>query len=281
MQTEAAETQQAEGVTAEPEQPPADNAPEANPADGNDGDEEAPRPVVTFGEEAPPPEKQPTPPWVKELRKRTRELERENRELKARTQQAQQAPTLGPRPTLADCEFDEARLQAETDKWFAAKAKVDAAKAEAERAARAAQEKREQKLTRYVAGRQDLGVEDFEDAEAEVLGSLELWQQEIILNGAQNASALVYALGKHPSQAKTLAGIKEPIEFAVALGRLESTVKIHKQASSTSKPPPPEERVRASGGTATRDRTLERLEQEADRTGDRTKLIAYKRSKKG
>jgi len=281
MQTEAVEETQPteEPAHVDDEKPQEVEAQAEAQGDKKPDESEAPKPVVTLGEESPPQEKQPTPSWVKELRKRTRELERENRELKARqAAPTTTAPVLGPKPTLRDYDFDEAKFEAALEKWTQDKAKAEGHKAEQAKAVASAQEKRQQRLMAYAQGAKELEVDDFEDAEAEVLGSFDVTQQEIILQGAQNASAVVYALGKHPSQAKTLASIKDPIEFAVALGRLESKVTINKPSST--KPPPPEERVRASGGAVPSDKMLERLEKEAERTGDRTKVIAYKRSKK-
>ena len=285
MQTEAVEeTQPADAPAHVDDEKPPEAEAQAEP----EGDDEKPdegekqTTVVSLGEESPPQEKQPTPSWVKELRKRTRELERENRELKARQAApvTTTAPTLGPKPTLRDHDFDEAKFEAALERWTQDRAKVESHKAEQAKAVANAQEKRQQRLMAYAQGAKSLEVDDFEDAEAEVLGSFDVTQQEIILQGASNASAVVYALGKSPSQAKQLASIKDPIEFAVALGRLESKVTIKKSPSD--KTPPPEERIRASGGAAPTDKTLERLEKEAERNGgDRTKIIAYKRSKKG
>ena len=62
--------------------------------------------VVTIGDEQPPEEEQhaQAPAWVKELRKSQRELQRENRELKARLQQgaAQAAARIESQEEIAD-----------------------------------------------------------------------------------------------------------------------------------------------------------------------------------
>jgi hypothetical protein len=64
------------------------------------------------------------------------------------------------------------------------------------------------------------------------------------------------------------------VKFAFAAARLEGQTKMERRRAGTS----PEGRVTGaaplSGGS---DKTLERLEKEAERTGDRTKLIQYRK----
>ena len=74
--------------------------------------------VVTIGDEQPPEEEQhaQAPAGVKELRKSQRELQRENRELKARLQQgaapqAEPAIVLGKKPTLEDHDYDAEKFE--------------------------------------------------------------------------------------------------------------------------------------------------------------------------
>ena len=130
----------------------------------------------------------------------------------------------------------------------------------------------------YTKARDTLKVRDFEDAEAVTGDALSNVQQGIIISGADNPALVVYALGKNPKRAKELAGITDPVQFAFAIAKLETQLKI--QSKKT--PPPPEKSVR--GGSApvsgAVDSTLERLRDEAARTGDMSKVIAYKRSKR-
>ena len=79
-----------------------------NQAAPDDTEEEL---IVTIGEETPPPEEideKRAPEWVRNLRTKAREQERELRELrKLRDGVEQQKQTqLGPKPTLEACDYD-------------------------------------------------------------------------------------------------------------------------------------------------------------------------------
>jgi hypothetical protein len=119
-------------------------------------------------------------------------------------------------------------------------------------------------------------VPDFQDAEETVLETLNVTQQGIILQGAQNPAVVVYALGKNPKKAKELGEITDPVKFAFAVAKLETqlTVTSRKQA------PPPEKKINGNGSLDSSNGQLERLREEAARTGDMTKVVAFKRQLK-
>lgn len=232
---------------------------------------------VSIGEEEPAEPHGPAPAWVKEMRKQNRELKRQLRQMQ------QQAPAPGPaqiqlgeKPTLEGVDYDTKKYEADLAAWYAKKLKIDEeadrAKAQAEAEARKWQEK----LGGYERAKIALGAEDYEDAESAVLTHLSVTQQSIIVAGAKDPALLVYALGKNPAKAASLGAIKDPVEFAFAVARLEAQLKVSERKPAT----PPETRVtgtgRVSGGT---DATLERLRAEAERTGDYTKVTRYKRDK--
>lgn len=273
-----ADQQQPEGETPDGEQQPAAATQEAE-------DEEV---VITIGDETPPAanddevDGKPAPQWVKDLRKQARDLARENRELKQAQQAAQQtaapsAPVVGEKPTLESCDFDGDRFEAELTAWHDRKRKADEATAAAQREQEAAQAAWDQKLTAYKAAGAALKVADFADAEAVAQEVFTPTQLGIIVNGADNAAHLVYALGKNPAKAKELAAIKDPVKYAFAVAKLETQLKVQ----PARRPPPAERKVTGTaGGVTSVDNTLERLEAEADRTGDRSKVIAYKRQQR-
>ena len=94
-----------------------------------------------------------------------------------------------------------------------------------------------------------------------------------MLQGADNPALVIYALGKNPKKAKELAAITDPVKFAFAVAKLESQLKVTNRKA----PPPPEKTMRGTGpGSGAVDSTLERLREEAARTGDMTKVIRYK-----
>jgi hypothetical protein len=108
-------------------------------------------------------------------------------------------------------------------------------------------------------------------------GGLNDVQQAVIVKAADNPALVLYSLGKHPAKLAELSQITDPLKMAAAVARLEGGLKVMPKR----KPPEPEE---IASGTASvshgKDKELERLEKEAERTGDRTKLIAYKARQK-
>ena len=102
-------------------------------------------------------------------------------------------------------------------------------------------------------------------------------QQGVILQGAKRPELLIYALGKNPAKAKELAAIKDPVKFAFAAAELETKLKVADRKVTTE----PERVVTGSARiSGTVDSTLERLRAEAEKTGDMSKVLAYKRGLK-
>jgi hypothetical protein len=239
--------------------------------------------VIGFGSEEPPAseEAKAAPQWVKDLRRRQRELALENAELKAKLGTghtgAAQKPALPAKPKLSDpvIDYDEEKFEQARDAWDAKKRELDSWEANQAKAVEEAQKATQAVHANYAASKQALKVKDFQDAEDEAATALDQVQQAILIKGASNPAALVYALGKDSKELQALASIKDPVKFAVAVGKLETKVKVTKRTSTK---PAPESTVRGGSGSqsATSD-TLKRLEAEADRTGDRSKVVAYKR----
>jgi hypothetical protein len=257
-----------------------DSQDEAGQDAANDDDEV----VVSIGEESPPQEeKEPAPEWVRELRKSYRELQREKRELEARlttSQKAEEKPlSLGAKPTLEQFDYDAEQFEGALEQWYENKRKVQ----EQDNAKKAEQQKAEQDwqntLKNYGSLKSQLKVKDYDDAEHVVLESLNETKQGIILHGAKNPALVVYALGKNPQKVKELASIDDPVKFAIAIGGLEKELKV--TSRKTASPPPPESKVRGSAPiSGAVDSTLERLREEAARSGDHSKVFAYKQQLK-
>jgi len=92
------------------------------------------------------------------------------------------------------------------------------------------------------------------------------------------AARLVYAVGNpdSPEQLEALAKIKNPIALAMEIGRLEGQLTTKKTPKAT----PALDRPMGGGGGGAADSTLERLEAEAEKTGNRSKIVAYKMQKR-
>lgn len=249
---------------------------------GTPGDDETV--IVTIGEESPPSDEEesraPAPEWVKELRKSDREKTKRIRELEAEklalAQPGKQAAEMA-RPTLADCEYDEEVFEAKLLAWQEQQAQARTQQQQKADALKKEQDAWQAKLTAHSTAKAALKVADYDEAEAVVSESLSVTQRSIIVSGADNSALVEYALGKNPAKAKELASITDPVKFAFAIARLETQLKVTPRKAA----PPPERKVSgnaaAAGGVDTK---LTSLEAEADRTGDRSKVIAYKREQR-
>lgn len=247
---------------------------------GSDSEDDANEVIVSIGEEAPPQEEQAhAPGWVKELRKANREKEKRIRELEAKlTQTTEKKPViLGPKPKLEDHDYDADKFEAALADWFDRKRGADAEAEKSRQAERAQQQAWQEKLDGYGKAKAELRVRDFEDAEAVVQELFNITQQGVVLQGADNPALVIYALGKNPKKATELAKIEDPVKFAFAVAKLEKELKVTNRKAA----PAPERMVSSTGRVSGAvDSTLERLREEAARTGNMTKVIQYKAQKR-
>jgi hypothetical protein len=235
--------------------------------------------VITIeGEEEKEEEKDPD--WLKNLRKQNLERGRKLKELERQLQSVTvtKKKVLRQKPTLADHDYDDEAFQSDIDKWYDEKLEIDKQEKEEEQKKKTEEEQWKNTVESYQAAKTALAqkLPDFDEAEEMAFSYLSNNQQGIIAIGADSPANIIYAIGKRPELAERLSKITDPIKFAVAIAKMEGNIKMTRKS-----PPPPEEKLSGTGGgIASTDKTLERLEKEADRTGDRTKLIQYKRSLK-
>jgi hypothetical protein len=199
------------------------------------------------------------------------------RELRAKVQTPQaenQPPAVGAKPKLEDHDYDAEKFEVALAGWFERKRQAD------EHAAKQKQSEEQQKqawqarLDAYGKAKASLRVRDYEDAEASVTESLNVTQQGIIVSGAENPALVTYAIGKDPAKLKELAAIADPVKFAFAVAKLETQLKVNPRKPAAAPEVIVKSTTRLAGGS--HDQVLERLYDEADKTGDRTKVIAYK-----
>ena len=254
---------------------------ETNAVSDNEGESEDDV-VVSIGEESPPQEEEArAPEWVRELRKANREKERKIRELEAKlnaTATETKPVALGPKPTLEAGDYDSEEYEKKLADWYEQKRAYDAAEAEAEAQRDAEAKAWQDKLDAYAKARASLKVRDYEDAEAFALETFNVTQQGIVLQGSDNPALIIYALGKNSTKAKELASITDPVKFAFAVAKLETQLKVTNRKAAAA----PERTISTGGGriSGSVDSTLDRLREEALKTGDMSKVMAYKRSKK-
>ena len=254
---------------------------DAEDGDDSDGDEESV--IIEIAGESPPQEDDAkAPSWVKDLRKSHREQQRENKQLKEQLAKLSSAAApatveLGKKPTIESADYDADLYERQLTDWFERKRAVEEQEKRLEAQRRSEQDAWNATLATYGENRKSLKVKDFEEAESIVQDELHNTQQGIILQGADNPALVIYALGKNPKKVKEIASIKDPVKFAFAVATLETQLKVTNRKASTK----PESTISGKAmKSGTVDSTLERLRAAAEKTGDYSKVTAYKRSKR-
>ncbi len=218
------------------------------------------------------------PNWLSNLRKRDREAQRKIKELEAKltTTQKPVISKIGAKPKLddADVDYDTEKYETKLANWFESKRKVDEEEAKKEESVKKQQLAWQNKLSTYNENKIKLPVKDFKEIEDEVGSTLSLAQQSVIIKVADNPALLVYALGKNKKALDSVSSISDLVEFSAAISKLETKLK-----TTTSKGPStlPEKVPTGSGKKPiSADKELERLRAEAEKSGDMSKVIAYK-----
>jgi hypothetical protein len=252
--------------------------------DSSEEDDDDDEVEVTIGD---PPkeeeEKQETPKWVKTLRKVNRkqeaELKRLRRELEQRsTAQNEPEIQLGEKPTLKSVKYDDKKYEEELQKWYDRKRQIEEREASKQKLVEEQKKKWQTKQEAYATSKTEHGFKDFDDAEELVTNTLDVTQQGIIVQGAKDSALLVYALGRNPEVLDELSKITDPVEFSFKVAKIEDKLNVRNK-----KAPAPEKRIssgKPGGSSGSKDATLERLRKEAEKTGDYSKVAAYKRKKK-
>jgi len=246
------------------EEPEASDEPETSEGqttdDADDGDL-----VVSFGDEEPeesPSSKDPEreSSTFSAMRKREREKTKQIKELEARLAKYEEAekPTLGPKPTLEGSDYDTAKFEAALERWHETKRAHDAEQQKQKAVQEEAQAAWEQRLAKYQEAKAGLKVRDYQEAEEIVQDTLNVTQQGVIISEVKDPA------------------ITDPVKFIFAVARMETQLK----TSSRKPAPAPEKTVTGSGSTSGANATLEKLRNEAARTGDFSKVHAYKRKLK-
>lgn len=271
----------------------ADEGPDDESEEGGEGEEEGDKPddegeeeaepIGDEADEASPPAFEDEEPddadnsVIRGLRERNKQLARENAQM--RTAQSTPPPPaeLPPEPTLADCDYDEDVFKAAIKAWEKTSREIEDGQAEYRRQAEQANREWQRDIENMNSRKAALALPDYDDSANTVAAVLTLPQQAVIVKAASDSAAFIYALGRSDSRLAELAKIEDPIKLAAAVARMEGGIKLVKKRRA----PAPDRAASGSGrmpGGA--DKQLEKLEVEADRTGDRTALLAYKKKLK-
>jgi hypothetical protein len=233
--------------------------------------------VLTFGDDID--EKDDDTNLVRHLRQQIKE--RDKRLAEAARAAPQSKPVeVGPKPTLADCEYDEEKFEREYEAWKERKSAADSQQTNVQQKSHEQERIWSQRLGQALEQKAALGKTDADDAFENVRAALGEERASAIIYMAEdgNAAKLMYALGTHPTKLAELAAQQDPIRFVKDVAKLEGQLKMVKRKS----PPDPDvpERGSARISRETTDKKLAKLEEEAARTGDRTAVARYKKSLK-
>lgn len=238
---------------------------EAEPEDKGEGEEQEELVVVlneSDGEDAEAHDNEAA--WIRELRKTNRESKRRIKELEEKLNggKPSSAPaTPEPKPTLADHDYDADAYEAAMTDWLDKKRETEGAW--------------KTKLSAYAEGKSKLKVSDFDEAEEAAVDLLDNTQQALIIDRAKNPALVIYALFKNPAAAKRISGIKDPIDFCFAVAEMEKGMKTETRKPAAA----PERKISGAGSKAgSAESKLDKLRAEAEKTGDFTKVIAYKKA---
>ena len=165
---------------------------------------------------------------------------------------------LPPEPDLGDdgIDYDPAIFKQKWAEWNVKKQAIEKQKSEIETKAKTQQEKFNQRLVSYEQGKAN--YKGIGDAEKIVTSTLNINQQGIVVQYADDPAFVVYALGKNPVALNQLAAIDDPIEYAIKVRELERKAK-EKMTTTTKRAPEPEKVV--TGKTAIPSNHQKRLDQ--------------------
>ena len=222
------------------------------------------------GDSSDPFKGQEAPEWVKKVREENRELKRQ---LKQRESQQFEQQVLREKPTLDDHDYDSDAFEQDYAQWLTEKQQVDA-QVHAER------QKYQQYHDRYKADVDAIKAKapDYDEVELSVVDVLSEQKQGLLQMLVDNPAKVVYALGKNsPAQLERLSKLDD-IQFAKQIVLMEMQMSSKTKSRNQNKPKPKTHELEGAAGGA--DTRLAKLEAEAAKTGDRSKIHAYNRSKK-
>lgn len=211
---------------------------------------------------------QEAPSWVKDTRKENRELKRQLRELQQQGQSQPQA--LPERPVLEDYDYDDESYYQALETWMQTKAQHDA-QVQAETAKYQKYDDTYKQAVDEIKAR----VPNYDEIEQSIVDALPVQRQAMIKMMTDNPARMVVALNNSPAKLQALAELDD-MQFAKQIVLMEANMANTKR--NPNKPKPTSHKLEGAAGGG--DRQLEKLEAEADKTGDRSKIYAYNKQKR-
>lgn len=263
---------------------------DSNEADEEEGTEEETL-VVSIGEEDPDEddtaltiEKEDDTDTIRQMRKALKEKNESSKADKKRLKEleAKEAERsafkdkveLGDKPSRDSYEYDDdEKYETDLIAWHDQKRKLETKKQTDKDEVAAADERWHKRVSTYDTNKAALKVDDFEEVEDRVKAKFSVTQHAIAIHALDKPELFVLAVGNNQKTLDRLSEITDPVKFAVEIGKIEAQLKTTKR-----KAPTPETRLKgtaAIGGSS--DKVLAKLEREAEKTNDRTKIIAHRK----
>lgn len=241
-----------------------EGTPAIEPIDDGEHDE-----IVLIGDEEQEDEVTPTPPKrkpVQDMRKRIKEQNDENRDLRGTVRDLQDkvaqltaggeaapvvAPTAKGKPTLAAYSYDSDAYEAALEEWHDTRLDARLDKRIGAQARTSEQDnvtrETEKAITGHYARASDLNVLDYEATEDAAIATLGADLVQQIQASAENSELILYYLGKKPEKASEIATLNRisPGKATLALGAIGSKVTLVPRTSSA---PNPDMGVKGGGG---------------------------------
>ena len=262
------------------------------PKDEDDGDDGLKDWSVTIGEEEPDedldgddldaPKDKGDSSVIRDMRKKLKAAERENRRLQEERQVKAETklPALGKKPELQDFDYDEDEFEEALLKHADLKRQHDAEAEKIKVRQENLQKTYDKRLSTYRGRVEELVADapEIEEAEETVRAAFDRSQQTVLIQAAEDPAVMVLALGQRPKILEKLKAIDDPVILAATIARMEKDLTVKGSKSMKTKPKP-ERRVKSGSGKTggVGDTKLERLRAEAAKTGDMTKVTQYKR----
>lgn len=240
--------------------------------DAEDGEDQE----VVFGDEAP--KEEPESSTMRHMRKLNRETQKELREARKQLEELKKPVAikqLRAEPTLEDHLYDEPSYKADLKKFYQEELEFKNEQLNAEKKQQEVQQEFQGKIKAFNDSFTALSFKDKDDALQEVMANLDGNQQGVLLDAVDNPAMIVYALGKNPSKLADLSKEKNLVRLGSKLAKMETQLKVISRKPKT-KPDTPIQGTGGLGGVM--DKTHAKLQEEARRTKNYTKLFAYEKT---
>lgn len=198
------------------------------------------------------------PQWVKDVRAEIKLLKRENKELKEKVKQPEQAKAetvehveaLPEKPKLEDFDYDGELFSEAVEKWTVKKSAIESEKLKKASELDELKKKHDEKVTTYNTRKAALKIKDFDVAEKAVIDEVPQQIQSAILHYSNTPEMIVLALGRSKDLRDKAAKITDPVELGRFIGSIEAKAKIAPKSKNSPAPTP---KVAANNGAGKQD----------------------------